>query len=134
MLFDPSGVAYPIRVQGAFITDKEVENITNFIKENSSGLIKLDNKPIDLSIPEIKEIVPFESQQDELLGEAAEWILDTKPASVSALQRRFRIGYTRAGRLMDTMEAMGIVSGADGAKPREILISKNELEIKLKNT
>lgn len=134
MLFDPSGVAYPIRVQGAFITDKEVENITNFIKENSSGLIKLDNKPIDLSIPEIKEIVPFESQQDELLGEAAEWILDTKRASVSALQRRFRIGYTRAGRLMDTMEAMGIVSGADGAKPREILISKNELEIKLKNT
>lgn len=128
MLFDPSGIAHPIRVQGAFITDSEVENITNYIKDNTKGLVKIPEEPIDLTIPEIKEITSFEPDQDELLEEAAEWILDTKRASVSALQRRFRIGYTRAGRLMDIMEAMGIVSSADGAKPREILISKEQLD------
>lgn len=128
MLFNPSGVANPIRVQGAYISDKEVENITNFIKENSKILTNIVEEPIDLTIPEIKEVSQSDmAQKDELLEEAVEWILDTKRASVSALQRRFRIGYTRAGRLMDTMESMGIVSGADGAKPREILISKNQL-------
>ena len=68
-----------------------------------------------------------ENFRDELLEEAAEWILDTKRVSVSALQRRFRIGYTRAGRLMDTMESMGIVGPSEGAKPRQLLISKERL-------
>lgn len=64
---------------------------------------------------------------DDLLQEASEWVLDTKRASVSALQRRFRIGYTRAGRLMDSMEKMGIVGPAEGAKPREILMTKDKV-------
>lgn len=63
-----------------------------------------------------------------MLQEAAEWVLDTKKASVSMLQRRFRIGYTRAGRLMDTLESMGIVGPAEGAKPREVLMSSEEAE------
>jgi S-DNA-T family DNA segregation ATPase FtsK/SpoIIIE len=67
-----------------------------------------------------------EEEQDDLLQEAAEWVLDTKRASVSALQRRFRIGYTRAGRLMDSMERMGIVGPAEGAKPREIRMTKDQ--------
>ena len=62
-----------------------------------------------------------------MLQEASEWVLDTKRASVSALQRRFRIGYTRAGRLMDSMEKMGIVGPAEGAKPREILMTKDKV-------
>ena len=64
---------------------------------------------------------------DDLLQEASDWVLDTNRASVSALQRRFRIGYTRAGRLMDSMEKMGIVGPAEGAKPREILMTKDKV-------
>ena len=83
-------------------------------------------EPIDLSVPEKNENTGAEEEeeQDSLLEEAAEWVLDTKRASVSALQRRFRIGYTRAGRLMDSMERLGIVGPAEGAKPRDILMDK----------
>ena len=83
-------------------------------------------EPIDLSVPEKNDggQAEEEEEQDDLLEEAAEWVLDTKRASVSALQRRFRIGYTRAGRLMDSMERLGIVGPAEGAKPRDILMDK----------
>ena len=82
-------------------------------------------EPIDLSIPEKTEKEDeMVEEQDDLMPEASEWVLDTKRASVSALQRRFRIGYTRAGRLMDTMERLGIVGPAEGAKPRDILVDK----------
>ena len=84
-----------------------------------------------MNLPEETKSVEEDPEDvDELLWEAAEWILDTKKASVSMLQRRFRIGYTRAGRLMDTLESMGIVGAADGARPREILITKEEFEEK----
>ena len=129
MLFAPSGAPNAIRVQGAFVSDEEVEHIVNYVKTESamqdSEPIVYD--PIDLSIPEISVNNTGEEPKDELLEEVAEWMLDTKRASVSAIQRRFRIGYTRAGRLMDTMEAMGIVGPAEGAKPRELLITKEQL-------
>lgn len=129
MLFDPSGSPNPIRIQGAFISDEEVEAVVNYVKEESAKqeVNLTDYEPVDLSLLEPAANTVNDDQKDELLEEAAEWMIDTKRASVSALQRRFRIGYTRAGRLMDTMEAMGIVGKADGAKPREILISKVQL-------
>ena len=81
-----------------------------------------------MSIPEkSSNEANAEDMMDDLLQEASEWVLDTKRASVSALQRRFRIGYTRAGRLMDSMEKMGIVGPAEGAKPREILMTKDKV-------
>ena len=128
MLFNPSGAQNPIRVQGAFVSDEEVSAIVNFIKTQATNQEEIfEYEPIELSLPEQSMIDPKEESRDELLEEAAEWILDTKRVSVSALQRRFRIGYTRAGRLMDTMESMGIVGPADGAKPRQLLISKEHL-------
>ena len=128
MLFNPSGAQNPIRVQGAFVSDEEVSAIVNFIKTQATNQEEIfEYEPIELSLPEQSMVDPKEESCDELLEEAAEWILDTKRVSVSALQRRFRIGYTRAGRLMDTMESMGIVGPADGAKPRQLLISKEHL-------
>ena len=128
MLFNPSGAPNPIRVQGAFVSDEEVSAIVNFIKTQATNQEEIfEYEPIELSLPEQSMIDTKEDSRDELLEEAAEWILDTKRVSVSALQRRFRIGYTRAGRLMDTMESMGIVGPADGAKPRQLLISKERL-------
>ena len=85
-------------------------------------------EPLVFTAPDEAEKAAVEEEQDELFPEAVEWILDTGRASVSLLQRRFRIGYTRAGRLMDTMEEMGIVGPANGAKPREILMNKEQAD------
>ena len=130
MLFKQAGALSTVRIQGAFISDEEVESVVEYVKNEC---LKQEQQPvvyepIDLSVPDKEESHdPVEEEQDDLLPEAAEWVLDTKRASVSALQRRFRIGYTRAGRLMDTMERMGIVGPAEGAKPRDILMSKAAL-------
>ena len=129
MLFNPIGSPNPVRVQGAFISDEEVADVTGFIKKGIPEVVEYE--AINLNLPEETKSVEEDPEDvDELLWEAAEWILDTKKASVSMLQRRFRIGYTRAGRLMDTLESMGIVGAADGARPREILITKEEFEEK----
>lgn len=127
MLFNPIGAPNPIRVQGAFISDEEVESVVSYIKAECEG-VPSEYEEINLEIPEAQEKTQSAEQEDELLQEAAEWVLDTKKASVSMLQRRFRIGYTRAGRLMDTLESMGIVGPAEGAKPREVLMSSEEAE------
>lgn len=129
MLFNPIGAPNPIRVQGAFISDDEVEKVTAYIKaEVPEESVKYE--AINLELPEKPVQTEQPEEEDELLQEAAEWILDTKKASVSMLQRRFRIGYTRAGRLMDTLEGMGIVGPAEGAKPREVLMTKQQAEEK----
>lgn len=127
MLFNPIGAPNPIRVQGAFISDEEVEEVTTYIK-NERKEEPVAYEEIDLTLPNEKggEKGDEPEEADELLQEAAEWILDTKKASVSMLQRRFRIGYTRAGRLMDTLEHMGIVGPAEGAKPREVLMTREQ--------
>ena len=130
MLFNPSGASNPIRIQGAFISDEEVEAVVSYVREQciQQDVIVSDETKIDLSEWEPAVSSDSEEPKDELLAETSEWVVDTQRASVSALQRRFRIGYTRAGRLMDTMELMGIVSKADGAKPRTVLVSKGQLK------
>lgn len=131
MLFKRAGALNTVRIQGAFISDNEVENVVEYVKAEA---MKQEQKPIayepiDLSVPDDStgHDIAADDETDELFETAAEWVLDTKRASVSALQRRFRIGYTRAGRLMDLMEARGIVGPAEGAKPRDILINRDQL-------
>ena len=128
MLFKQAGALTTVRIQGAFISDEEVEAVVDYVRKECMEQEKapVTYEPIDLSVPEKNENTGAEEEeeQDSLLEEAAEWVLDTKRASVSALQRRFRIGYTRAGRLMDSMERLGIVGPAEGAKPRDILMDK----------
>ncbi len=124
MLFYPIGASKPQRMQGAFISDTEVEKVTQFLKTRQKPQYE------EIVIPAEEEPAKnkLDEEKDELLEDAVELVMDTQKASVSMLQRRFRIGYTRAGRLMDTMESMGIVSPADGMKPREILMTKDQVQ------
>ena len=131
MLFYPVGASKPIRVQGAFVSDSEVEKIVDFIKSNG---IATYNEDI---IEEIEKSNKSEGQMekdaedddtDPLLMEAIDTVVEIGQASTSFIQRRFKVGYARAGRIIDQMEARGIISGYEGSKPRQVLITKERLE------
>lgn len=121
MLFLENGSNKPVRIQGNFVKDEEIERVTHFVRKQM--------KPNYLFIQEelIKQSVDY-GVDDELFEEACQFVIDQEGASASSLQRRFRIGYNRAARLVDVMEAQGIVSEAKGSKPREVLVSKEQLE------
>lgn len=122
MLFNPIGAAKPMRIQGAFISEEEVEAIVNFLKNHSNPQYE------EIEIEEKTNGKIFEQQEDELLEDAISVILETGQASISMLQRRLRIGYARAARIIDQLEQKGIISGYDGSKPRQILVSKEEIK------
>ena len=136
MLFYPVGSAKPQRVQGAFVSDEEVERLLDFIR--SQGQQMEENQ----EIIEYTENAAMEADDgkkdaakekiDELLGDAIELVMSSGQASTSSIQRRFRIGYTRAARLIDTMEEMKIIGPSLGSKPREILVSSEEAEAALR--
>nr|WP_170312175.1 DNA translocase FtsK [Paenibacillus sacheonensis] len=123
MLFLPVGMSKPIRVQGAFLSDQEVEAIVNYARGQGEAEYKEDLVPeIDDSVNENEEIL------DELYEQAVRIVIEAKQASVSLLQRRMRIGYTRAARLIDQMEARSIVGPYEGSKPREVLLTMDQYE------
>lgn len=131
MLFYPMGARKPLRVQGAFVSDEEVEMLLDFIK--GQGLETEINEEIEsfteqdtLSDDKGKSKKDDDAKTDELLMDAIELVMSTGQASASNIQRRFRVGYARAGRLIDTMEILGIVGPSLGSKPREILMSQDE--------
>ena len=119
MLFLPVGSSKPVRVQGAFLSDDEVEEIVDFVIGQQKAQYQ-------------EEMIPDEVQSnysdvtDDLYDEAVQLIIDMQTASVSMLQRRFRIGYTRAARLIDEMELRGVVGAYEGSKPRTVLIGKTQ--------
>lgn len=117
MLFLPAGSSKPVRIQGAFLTDKEVEKIVDFVIAQQKAQYNEEMIPDD--IPETNEEV-----DDELYEDAVQLVAEMQTASVSMLQRRFRIGYNRAARLIDAMELRGIVGPYEGSKPRKVLIPK----------
>ncbi|EFM13122.1 cell division protein FtsK/SpoIIIE [Paenibacillus curdlanolyticus YK9] len=118
MLFLPVGMSKPIRVQGAFLSDPEVEAVVAHARSQGEAEYKPELVPeIDESSNDPDEIV------DELFDQAVQIVVEAKQASVSLLQRRMRVGYTRAARLIDQMEARGVVGPYEGSKPREVLIS-----------
>lgn len=124
MLFNPLGSGKPVRVQGNFISDSEVHNVIEHLKKQCVQTEYA--KDVIHSIE--KANTPVASDDgDEFLSEAIETVAREEHASVSMLQRRFRIGYNRAARIMDMMEARGIVSPADGSRPRQVLITLDEL-------
>ena len=133
MLFYPMGIGKPMRVQGAFISDEEIERLLEFVRsqgeepEPDEEIIRF-TEAAEESADDKEKSKGKASQQDELLEKAVELVLATGQASTSSIQRRFRIGYTRAGRLIDTMEELGIVGPNVGSKPREILVMKEEAE------
>ena len=131
MLFYPIGAAKPMRVQGAFISDEEIERLLEYVRaqgeapEPDEEILRFTEAAAEVSEDKGKG-KPSASAQDELLEKAVDLVLTTGQASTSGIQRRFRIGYTRAGRLIDTMEELGIVGPNVGSKPREILMTQEQ--------
>jgi len=123
MLFNPMGIAKPFRVQGTFISDSEVHKVIEFIKKQSPETEY--SHDVIHSIERVQTATP-EEDADELLPDAIETVVRAEQASVSMLQRRFRIGYNRAARLIDMMEARGIIGPADGSRPRRVLMTEDE--------
>lgn len=125
MLFFPSNFMKPIRVQGAFVTDSEVENLVSYIKEHCE-------QDYDQTVIEDIKKQKIEKQQidsqDELLSEAIDIVIREEQASVSQIQRKLQVGYARAGRIIDQMEALGVIEGHQGSKPRKVLVNTNILE------
>lgn len=128
MLFVPSGVNKPLRVQGAWVSEEEVHAIVSYIKARSDVTYDEDVvEKIENSIRSDAEREDTEAEYDSRLEEAVEIVVEAGQASTSMLQRRMRVGYARAGRLIDEMERRGIVSEADGSKPRNVLISREQM-------
>ena len=126
MLYFPSGASKPTRVQGCFVDDSEVEKIVDFVKANGEAKYSEDiiesienNNKSDREIAEDKD-----DDSDEFLPEAIETVIEIGTASASLIQRKFKVGYARAARIIDQMEERGIISGYQGSKPREVLMSK----------
>ena len=134
MLYNPLGASKPLRVQGCFVSDKEVENVVTFIKEN--GTSDYD----DEVMREIEEKAREQGnkgkgksageddggEEDPMLQSAIEVVVEGGQASTSVLQRRLRLGYARAARIMDEMESRGIIGPYQGSKPRDVLLSKQQ--------
>ena len=133
MLYAPIGTGKPLRVQGSFVSDEEREEVVRFIKQNSEAqysddiIAQIEKSAAEAdkkSGPAPEADKPAKSDYDELLPQAVDVILETKQASV--LQRRLKLGYSRAARMVDQMEEMGIVGPFEGSKPRKILITKQQ--------
>ena len=133
MLYAPQGVNKPTRVQGCFVTDEEVQRVVNFVKNNhetdySQDVIEqLDNAAVEENKKSEDESSPTGEFADEMFRKAIELAVDAGQVSISMLQRRLRVGYARAGRLVDEMTEKGITAEAEGpTKPRKVLITREE--------
>lgn len=131
MLFYPIGASKPVRVQGSFVSDKEVENIVDFIKKDGGSNSDYSQAIIDQIENSLKsdkekssDLEEADDDIDPLLTEAIEMVIDIGQASTSMVQRKLKVGYARAGRIIDQMEERGIISGFEGSKPRQVLMTK----------
>ena len=135
MLYAPIGAGKPTRIQGAFVTDEEREEVINFVKEQ--GLAVYDrgiqdeiersaDKDAKKAAADDEDDEEDSGDLDELFNEAVEVVLDSKQASVSMLQRRLKLGYSRAARIVDQMEEQGVVGPFEGSKPRAVLLTREE--------
>ncbi|ALC89640.1 hypothetical protein AM500_07585 [Bacillus sp. FJAT-18017] len=121
MLFLENGSSKPVRLQGTFVTDDEIDKVADFTREQRSPNYLFEQE-------ELLKKAQVTEEEDELFFEACEFVVEQGGASTSSLQRRFKVGYNRAARLIDMMEESGYISGARGSKPRDVLITEAELE------
>ncbi|MFE7063966.1 DNA translocase FtsK [Sutcliffiella sp. NPDC057660] len=119
MLLLENGAPKPIRVQGNFVSDEEIEKAVSHVRKEQKPTYLFEQTEL------LKE--SYVQEEDELFLEACQFVVDQNVASTSSLQRRFRIGYNRAARLMELMEDQGVISGPKGSKPRDVLVSEEEL-------
>ncbi|MBU5669064.1 DNA translocase FtsK [Peptoniphilus sp. MSJ-1] len=125
MLFYPSKFPKPKRVQGALISDGEVERIVDFVKNNNEVKKNVESK-IEQAIEDKK--VKISEERDPLFNEAVELVINDEQASISYIQRKLKVGYSRAGRIVDQMEEMGIIGPHEGSKPRKLLKTREEVK------
>lgn len=125
MLYHPMGMAKPIRIQGTFISDDEIKRVVDNIREQQ---IELKTGKHNEIIDEIEKTPSQNEEVDEFLEQAVEMVVNDGQASASYIQRKFKVGYSRAARIIDQLEERGIVGGHEGSKPRKVLITKEELE------
>jgi S-DNA-T family DNA segregation ATPase FtsK/SpoIIIE len=126
MLFRPASESRPARIQGAFISEAEIEKITEHWR--LQGEPEMNEELLEAVETEEEQAADdFNADQDDLLGEAIATVVQLGSASTSMLQRRLRVGYTRAGRLIDMMERRGVISGYEGSKARQVLITEADL-------
>ena len=137
MLFYPVGMPKPTRIQGCFVTDQERDDVIEFVKNSSSSeyddeiMDEIEKQAVQEKSGKEKDGGGFE-EEDELIPQAIECVLEAGQASTSYLQRRLKVGYARAARLIDELEAKGIVGPFEGSKPRQVLITRNQwIEMKL---
>src|SRR5699024_6099954 len=121
MLFIENGAGKSIRLQGAFVSDEEIERVTNHARSIAEPNYLFEQD-------QLLEKMTIDEEEDELLQDVIEFVLDQGSASTSMLQRRFKIGYNRAARLIDTLENRGIISQQNGSKLRDILVSRAQLD------
>jgi len=136
MLYAPIGSGKPLRVQGCFVTDSEVEAVAGYVKENYNAeynqqVLEEIEKSAQQTGKKAASVAEIDANEEELEGDemlpaAVDVILETGQASVSMLQRRLKLGYARAARIVDEMEEKGIVGPFQGSKPRAILITKEQ--------
>ncbi|OZS79299.1 cell division protein FtsK [Tetzosporium hominis] len=118
MLFHPSGNSKPVRVQGAFVSDAEVERVVDAVVEQQKA------NYVEEMIPSEVEETVHQEERDDLFDDAANLVMEMQTASVSMIQRRFRVGYSRAARIIDQLELAGIVGPYEGSKPRQVLMNR----------
>ncbi|MEC3885034.1 DNA translocase FtsK [Halobacillus sp. HZG1] len=121
MLFVENGSGQPVRIQGAFVSDDEIERVTHHVKKIAPPQYLFHQE-------ELMKQVSTEEETDEIFDEAVDFVVEQNGASASLIQRRFKVGYNRAARLIDQMEAYGIISEQKGSKPRDILLTRQQIE------
>ena len=133
MLFLPMGENAPIRIQGAYVSDEELEKIVDYVisqqkAQYDESLMNLDSVDHNVSSATGTEIGDAANDEDPLYNEIVEFVIENQKASASLLQRRFKLGYNRAARLIDLLEERGIIGPPNGSKPREVLIQLDQNE------
>lgn len=130
MLFFPSGYPKPVRIQGAFISDKEVSSVVEFLKKNNNEAVYSDDIHDKINNAKLSDVVGASSgdERDEYFAEAGKFIIEKDKASIGMLQRVYKIGFNRAARIMDQLAEAGVVGPEEGTKPRKILMSAEQFE------
>ncbi|TES51160.1 DNA translocase FtsK [Shouchella lehensis] len=121
MLFHENGASKPVRVQGTFVSDDEIEAVIEYVKKQGTPNYAFESETIE-------KVFEQTEQADELFEDACYFVVEQGSASASSIQRRFRVGYNRAARLIDMMEQRGVISGAMGSKPRTVLATEDQLK------
>jgi S-DNA-T family DNA segregation ATPase FtsK/SpoIIIE len=124
MLFYPTGYPKPVRLQGVFVSDKDVEEVVKFLKQQEKPVYNNEIINQEMELDKTKD----DTEEDELIPEVAKLFIENGQASISLIQRRFRVGYNRAARIIDIMEKKGIIGGYEGSKPRQVLITVEDYE------